>query len=72
MLGVGASSLLCLRGENQDLSEPEKNFHFRGFSAPCDSAAALDKIVDEFKDAEGIIIDVRQNGGGDDRVGKNR
>ena len=45
-------------------------FHFRGFSSPSDSADAIDEIVDEFKDAKGIIIDVRQNGGGDDRVGK--
>jgi len=28
VLGVGASTLLCMRGENQDLSEPEKNFEF--------------------------------------------
>lgn len=45
-------------------------FHFRGFSNTSESAAAIDKIVEEFKDAKGIIIDVRQNGGGDDRVGK--
>lgn len=27
-------------------------------------------IIQEFKDARAIIVDVRRNGGGDDRVGK--
>ena len=45
-------------------------FQFRGFGRLDDSAAAVDEIVKEFKDAKGIVIDVRWNGGGDDRVGK--
>jgi tetratricopeptide (TPR) repeat protein len=45
-------------------------FHFRGFGSLDQSAAAVDEIVQEFASARGIIIDVRANGGGDDRVGK--
>ncbi len=45
-------------------------FHFRGFGFLDQSRAAIDEIVDEFKDAKGIIVDVRNNGGGDDRAGK--
>jgi len=45
-------------------------FHFPGFGRLEESAAAVDEIVKEFKDAKGIVIDVRGNGGGDDRVGK--
>jgi carboxyl-terminal processing protease len=45
-------------------------FHFRNFSRIEESTAAIDQIVKEFKDAKGIIIDVRANGGGDDLVGK--
>jgi carboxyl-terminal processing protease len=45
-------------------------FHFRGFGRLEESAAAVDEIVKEFKDAKGVVIDVRGNGGGDDRVGK--
>jgi len=45
-------------------------FHFSKFSDVEKSAAATDEIVAYFKDAKGIIIDVRRNGGGDDKVGK--
>ena len=45
-------------------------FHFSGFRNVTESAAVTDEIVEKFKDARGIIIDVRRNGGGDDRVGK--
>jgi tetratricopeptide (TPR) repeat protein len=45
-------------------------FHFRGFGFLDQSQAAIDEIVSQFKDAKGIIVDVRNNGGGDDRVGK--
>jgi tetratricopeptide (TPR) repeat protein len=45
-------------------------FHFRGFGFLEQTRETIDKIIKEFKDADGIIIDVRSNGGGDDRVGK--
>ena len=45
-------------------------FHFRGFGRLEQSQAAIDEIIKEFKDAKAIVIDVRGNGGGDDRVGK--
>ena len=45
-------------------------FHFSGFGNVAGSAAVVDEIVGEFKDARGIIIDIRDNGGGSDRVGK--
>lgn len=45
-------------------------FHFSKFSDIEKSAAVADEIVDYFKDAKGLIIDVRRNGGGDDKVGK--
>jgi tetratricopeptide (TPR) repeat protein len=45
-------------------------FHFRGFGRLEESAAAVDEIIKEFKDAKGLVVDVRSNGGGDDRVGK--
>ncbi len=52
------------------LSETIGYFHFRGFGFLADSTAAIDEIVEELEDARGIVIDVRSNGGGDDRVGK--
>ncbi len=52
------------------LSETIGYFHFRGFGFLADSTAAIDEIVEEFRDARGIVVDVRSNGGGDDRVGK--
>ena len=45
-------------------------FHFRNFTNREKSAAAVDEIVNEFKDAKGIIMDIRNNGGGSDRVAK--
>jgi hypothetical protein len=45
-------------------------FHFRGFGNSEASRAAIDEIVRTFADARAVIIDVRHNGGGDDRVGK--
>ena len=45
-------------------------FHFRGFGRIAQSEAAIDQIIKEFKDAKAIVVDVRANGGGDDRVGK--
>jgi tetratricopeptide (TPR) repeat protein len=45
-------------------------FHFRGFGQIEESTAAIDEIIREFKDAKGIVVDVRSNGGGDDMVGK--
>jgi C-terminal processing protease CtpA/Prc/Flp pilus assembly protein TadD len=45
-------------------------FHFRGFGRMELTRAAIDQIIKEFKDAKAIVVDVRGNGGGDDRVGK--
>lgn len=45
-------------------------FHFRGFRNIAKSTEAIDDIINQFKDARAIIVDVRRNGGGDDRVGK--
>jgi len=45
-------------------------FHFRGFGDIEASGKAIDRIIDELKNARGMIVDVRRNGGGDDRVGK--
>lgn len=45
-------------------------FHFNKFSGVEESARVVDEIVDCFKTAKGLIIDVRRNEGGDDEVGK--
>src|SRR5262249_29496410 len=45
-------------------------FHINRFSQIVQSTAAIDQIIKEFKDARSIVVDVRANGGGDDRVGK--
>jgi len=45
-------------------------FHFRGFGRMAQTETAIDQIIKEFKDAKAIVVDVRANGGGDDRVGK--
>ena len=45
-------------------------FHFNQFSDIDQSSKVIDEIVDYFKNAKGLIIDVRRNIGGDDRVGK--
>ena len=45
-------------------------FHFNGFQNVIKSAEAVDEIIQEFKDCQGIIIDIRNNFGGNDQVGK--
>jgi len=45
-------------------------FHFKGFGNIPESTAVIDEILRTFQDAKGIIVDVRKNSGGDDRVGK--
>jgi carboxyl-terminal processing protease len=45
-------------------------FHFSGFGDIEASSKVVDEIVAAFKDAKAVIVDVRRNGGGDDRVGK--
>ncbi|MEM7129616.1 MAG: S41 family peptidase [Chloroflexota bacterium] len=45
-------------------------FHFSAFGDIQQSTTTINEITREFKDAQGIIVDVRGNGGGDDRVGK--
>ena len=44
--------------------------HIGGFSEPEASESAIDKVVATFEGAKGVIVDVRHNGGGDDRVGQ--
>jgi C-terminal processing protease CtpA/Prc/Tfp pilus assembly protein PilF len=45
-------------------------FHLNGFGYPEKTAGIIDGIIKVFKDAKALIVDVRRNGGGDDRVGK--
>lgn len=45
-------------------------FHFNRFNQIEQSTAAIDEIIKEFNGASSIVVDVRANGGGDDRVGK--
>lgn len=45
-------------------------FHFSGFGNLKESSNIVDEIIKEFKDCEGIVVDVRYNGGGSDVVGK--
>ena len=45
-------------------------FHFNGFGRREETSMVIDEIVRTFGSARGIIVDVRANGGGDDRVGK--
>ena len=45
-------------------------FHFRSFREIEASTAAIDEIIAEFEGADAIVVDVRSNGGGNDRVGK--
>jgi len=44
--------------------------HFNRFTNPEKSAEVVDEIVETFKDANAMIVDVRRNGGGDDNAGK--
>ena len=52
------------------LSKTIGYLHFDGFGNMKESAAVMDEILEEFKDAAGIVVDVRFNHGGSDRVGK--
>ena len=45
-------------------------FHFNKFNDVDKSSEVIDEIVGTFKNARGIVVDIRRNGGGDDRVGK--
>jgi tetratricopeptide (TPR) repeat protein len=45
-------------------------FHFNGFGDLEKTAATIDDIMRIFQGAKALIVDVRRNGGGDDRVGK--
>ena len=44
--------------------------HIRRFRDPGVSAQMIDEIVQAFDGAKGLIVDVRHNGGGDDRAGR--
>jgi hypothetical protein len=44
--------------------------HFNGFGNLERTGAIVDNILRIYADAKGLIVDVRRNGGGDDRVGK--
>jgi carboxyl-terminal processing protease len=44
--------------------------HFTGFQAEVGNAVAMDSILKDFSSARSLIVDVRYNSGGDDRVGK--
>jgi hypothetical protein len=44
--------------------------HIRAFEGLEASTRAIDTIVGAFEGARGLIVDVRHNGGGDDRVGR--
>ena len=44
--------------------------HIGAFDYPTSSKSAIDEIVETFDKARAVIIDVRQNGGGDDKVGQ--
>lgn len=52
------------------LAEGVGYFHFNRFSDAENSARAIDQIIDEFREARAVVIDVRRNQGGDDRIGK--
>jgi len=45
-------------------------FHLTGFQSTVDNAAAMDSILKDLSSARALIVDVRYNCGGDDRVGK--
>ena len=52
------------------LAEGIGYFHFRNFGRLEETQSAIDEIIRAFKDARAVVIDVRSNGGGDDRAGK--
>jgi carboxyl-terminal processing protease len=45
-------------------------FHIQHFNDVEQSSSVIDQIINEFKDTKGIVIDVRENYGGEDEVGK--
>ncbi len=45
-------------------------FHIQYFEDLKQSSNEIDRIIFEFKDTKGIVIDVRENYGGEDEVGK--
>jgi len=45
-------------------------FHLNGFGYPEKTAGIVDNILKVLANAKALIVDVRRNGGGDDRVGK--
>jgi C-terminal processing protease CtpA/Prc len=44
--------------------------HLSGFENTESIVPAVDLVLNELSEAEGLIVDIRHNGGGDDRVGK--
>lgn len=44
--------------------------HLNGFNDMVASTTAIDEILKYFHNAKNLVIDVRRNGGGDDKVGK--
>jgi CubicO group peptidase (beta-lactamase class C family) len=44
--------------------------HIRAFEDLEASTRAIDAVVEGFEGAKGLVVDVRHNGGGDDRVGR--
>ncbi|MFC1724833.1 S41 family peptidase [candidate division KSB1 bacterium] len=52
------------------LAEDIGYFHFSGFRGVSESAAVVDEIVEKFKNCKSIVIDIRNNFGGNDQVGK--
>jgi carboxyl-terminal processing protease len=52
------------------LDEKIGYFHIKEFDDLEISTKAIDEIIAEFKDAAGIVVDVRRNGGGEERVAK--
>ena len=45
-------------------------FHFKSFTDINGSEKVIDQLMVEFKDAKALIVDVRANTGGEDKVGK--
>lgn len=52
------------------LAEGIGYIHFNAFDDAAGSAKAIDQILEEFKEAKALVVDVRRNGGGDDQIGK--
>lgn len=45
-------------------------FHFQEFKNIADTRQSMDSIISYFSGSKGLIIDVRRNMGGDDKIGK--